>query len=316
MPFGQYNDDPILGHQLVGQGSMGRGSQGSINNVYNAAASQQAQDYDDIMGGYDSLQNRGSRDYSPLNYTAVNPVFNRQLQTNQYNRSNDLNTTITGLQDYANTGGYSEADKSNLRARGTNTIRSIYDSAQRGVNRQRSLQGGYSPNQGALIAKMARESAGQIGDITSRVNADIAERVAAGKLSGLSQLSAATGRENELINENDQRNIDAFNKNELWNTNEQNRINELNIREQLRVNELNDRNTREYNQQNYNNELNAVSGKQSLYGTTPGLTSTFANQALMNNQQQMQAVQTANMLKNQRANIGLNLVQNQLGGRT
>lgn len=285
---------------------------GSIRSVYDAAASQNAQDYDDIRAGYDSLQERArsGQNTTKLNYIPINPIFNRNIQGQQYQRSGELNTALTGLEDYSRTGGYSDTDIGNIRERSISPIRSIYDSARRGVDRQKVLSGGYSPNHGALTAKMARESSSRIGDITTKVNADIAQMIASGKLSGLQSLGSVASRDNELMNQTNARNVQSANEVERMNVDEQRRVDDTNREMQLRIDEINNRN----NQQNVSNEMDAVRGKQSLYGTTPALTQTFGNQVLADNAQNMQAVTTANAIKNQRANVGLNLVNNQLFG--
>lgn len=280
----------------------------NMSSAYDAAASEQAQNYDDVMGRYDNILNDPSNRVRPLNYVPINSVFNRNLQGTQYNRSNDLNTAITGLSDYSKTGGYSDSDINNIRERSISPIRSIYDSAQRGLNRQKVLQGGYSPNYGALTAKMARDSSSQIGDLTTRVNADIAQMVASGKLSGLNSLGNVASRDNELMNQASRYNTDLQNQIELMNTEEQKRVEGLNNQGRLEVERLNNAAIL----QNNNTEMNALQGKTSLYGTTPALTQTFGNQVLQNNAQNLQAIQTANVIKNQRANTGLNLLQGQL----
>ena len=296
----------------------------NMSSAYDAAASEQAQNYDDVMGRYDNILNNPSNKVSPLNYSSlnyvpINSVFNRNLQGTQYNRSNDLNTAITGLSDYSKTGGYSDSDINNIRERSISPIRSIYDSAQRGLNRQKVLQGGYSPNYGALTAKMARDSSSQIGDLTTRVNADIAQMVASGKLSGLNSLGNVASRDNELMNQASRYNTDLQNQIELMNTEEQKRVEGLNNQGRSEVERLNNQRRLEVEGlnnaailQNNNTQMNALQGKTSLYETTPALTQTFGNQVLQNNAQNLQAIQTANVIKNQRANTGLNLLQGQL----
>lgn len=252
-----------------------------LSNVYDAATTQQAQDYDDIMRGYDDLLKTTKSDRS--RYTSLNPATSSYFQVPAYSRSADLNTAIGGLKDFSRTGGYSEGDISNIRERGISPIRSIYANAQRNLARQKVLQGGYSPNYGAVSARMARDLSSQIGDITTRVNADVAQMIASGKLAGLQSLSPVVSRENELINQTKQKQGDVKREALYKNADERNRL--------------------------ANTELAALSGKQSLYGTTPALSQTFANQVLANNSQKMQAVQTANAIKNQRANLGINLLQ-------
>lgn len=284
-----------------------------IKSVYDAAASQQGEDYDKIMQGYDQLLKKsGTTSNTKLNYVPINAVFNRNIPGAAYQRSSELGTALSGLEDYSKTGGYSDADIQNIRERGISPIRSIYDAANRNMQRQKVLQGGYSPNFGAIQSKMARESTGQIGDITTRVNADIAERVAQGKLAGLNSLGSIAGQENTLSNQIAQRNSEIERQTEQMNAEEQRRVDTQNQQIQQWINEFNNRNQ----QQGTQNELAALGGQSNLYGTTPALTQTFGNQVLANNEQNMQAVNIANQIKNQRANIGLNLVNSQLGRRT
>lgn len=284
---------------------------GTIKSAYDAAATENAQNYDDIYKNYDDiLQSSKSNSSNKLNYVPINPVFTRNLQGNQYNRTGNLNTALTGLEEFSKTGGYSDSDIGNIRERAISPIRSIYDSAQRGINRQKVLSGGYSPNHGAITAKMARESSSRIGDITTGVNAEIAKMVQQGKLSGLNTLANVSSQENNLINQNNMANTKMANDVELMNAEEQRRVDDINRQMMLAFEQMNQKNEDD----NTNTQLAATQGKQSLYGTTPALTSTFANQVLNNNAQNMQAQQNANMIKNQRANIGLNIL-GMLAGR-
>ena len=118
--------------------------------LYNTAVEQQAKDYDNIMSGY-----------------------------KEFNSS----APMQNFSELAATGGYSEQDKSQLRERGVSPIRSIYASANRDVDRQKAIQGGYSPNYGAVKAKMARDLSQDIGDRVTAVNAGIAQNVAQNRVS-------------------------------------------------------------------------------------------------------------------------------------
>lgn len=97
----------------------------------------------------------------------------------------DYDRIMSGYQDFAKTGGYSPDDIQNIRARAVSPLRSIYSSANQDIDRQRSLQGGYSPNYTASKAKMARELGSGIADASTNANAAIAEMQHAGKLQGL-----------------------------------------------------------------------------------------------------------------------------------
>lgn len=125
--------------------------------LYNTAVEQQAGDYGNIMKGY-----QGFNSSAPMQ----------------------------NFGELAATGGYSEADKQNIRERGISPIRSIYASANRDVDRQKAIQGGYSPNYGAVKAKMARDLSSQIGDQVTNVNATLAQNVAQNRV-GLAPSFAA-----------------------------------------------------------------------------------------------------------------------------
>ena len=284
-----------------------------LKNAYGSAVNQNAQDYDDIMAGYDSLQQRArsGTNYQPTNYVPQTASQTKYTQGESYSRGQDISDLLGQFGDLSKSGGYSGDDISAIRARALSPLRSAYANAERNVNRQTALQGGYSPNKGALLAKMAREQGELASNATTGVNANIAEMVAAGKLSGMSGLERILAREREMEMGVNSRNANAQREVDMWNANEQSRVNALNSQNQQWTDEFN----RQGQNQNNDDELNALQGKANLYGTTPALTNTFANQVLQNNQQNMQANQTANQLKNQRANIGLNLVNQQLGQR-
>lgn len=100
---------------------------------------------------------------------------------------------LSGYSQFAETGGFSPDDLANIRARSVSPIRATYANAEREVNRQKALQGGYSPGFNVLKARMAREQ-GQAGaEATTNAEAGIAEMVQQGKLAGLGGLSGLVG---------------------------------------------------------------------------------------------------------------------------
>lgn len=115
-----------------------------IRSAYDAAAQQQAGDYDDIMGGYNSLQERARSQAgnNPVQFNPITPSTRQFIQGQGYNRSQDLGKLIGDLQGFSSTGGYSDDDVSNIRERGLSPIRAIYANAQRDANRQKNLSGG------------------------------------------------------------------------------------------------------------------------------------------------------------------------------
>lgn len=98
-----------------------------------------------------------------------------------------------GYANFAQTGGFSPEDLANIRARAVSPVRAVYANAEREVNRQRALQGGYSPGFGTLQARMAREQGQGISDAATNAEADIAQMVQQGKLAGLHGLASMGG---------------------------------------------------------------------------------------------------------------------------
>lgn len=241
-----------------GDSSTGQGQGGYFPSLYQSAVTQTGQDYDSIMGQYRDLASRASSSPSQkLNFSPISPTFA------QYQPGSNVGASALG--DFTRTGGYSDSDVSNLRARGISPIRSIYQNAQRGLDRQRALQGGYSPNYTAATTKMAREQSSLLSDKIGDVNAGIAEMVQRGKFAGASALAPIEARETENMNQFNRDNAEAANRASVFNAQMPLQYAQLN-----KSNESND----------FSQALEAIRGQQSLYGTTPALASTFGNQVL------------------------------------
>lgn len=105
----------------------------------------------------------------------------------------DYSNIMGGYNEFAKTGGFSPEDISAIRARSISPVRAMYANAQRDVNRQRSLQGGYSPGFGVLRARMAREGSQAASDAVTGAEANIAGMRQQGRLAGLQGASSLYG---------------------------------------------------------------------------------------------------------------------------
>jgi len=108
-------------------------------------------------------------------------------------RTGPYGEVLSGYKDFAKTGGFSPLDISNMRARAVSPVRAVYANAMQNVERQKALQGGYSPGFGTLKARMAREQGQGISDAATNAEAGLAEQVQRGKLAGLQGLSGLIG---------------------------------------------------------------------------------------------------------------------------
>jgi hypothetical protein len=174
----------------------------------------------------DDLKGNGMDKYNPQTGTSGGGV-----------NSGPINSAISGYQGFADTGGFSDQDISNIRARSVAPIRSMADTNRQAIERQAAIRGtGYSPNTAAAIAKTARDANYAAGDTATNAEAMIAQMRQQGKLYGLQGLSS-TGLANRGMDLSAIGNIG-------------------------------------------NQQLGAMGGMTSLYGTQPGLTKTFGDQVL------------------------------------
>ncbi len=232
---------------------------------FTGAAKQQAGDYDSIMKNYSDIVGKLKGGGSGGNVSSSNVSF----QPVNYKQSGDVTGALGNLNELSKTGGYSEKDKADLRARGISPIRSIYSSAQQNLNRSRALSGGYSPNFAAASAKMARQMSDEVGGAEQNVNAGIAQNVAGNRIAvSPAYAQAALGAQGQEIDVN------------KFNSGGQLQAGIANSGNDLQAQIANQANRRG----NDSNLLGAVEGMRGLYGTTPALTNLFGNQVMQANQ--------------------------------
>lgn len=275
-------------------GSNGINGTGQIQDAYRSSVLTQAGDYDRIMKGFGDLASSSSP--TTFSRNDLTPQF-MNFQRGVYQESPDFEDAIGKLKGFSENGGFSESDIANLRARSVSPIRSAYATALKELNRQKALSGGYAPNQGAVLAKFAREKSGLMADKYTDINAALADKVASNKLASLQSLAPLTAQEQQARNAFNASEVSRSQGVEQYNTGLVNDFNRYNSDENFNVAKLN----AEENNRSIANKQNALSGMASIYGTSPGLVNTFGSQALADRNQII-----AN--NGQRANTGLQLI--------
>jgi len=235
-------------------------AQNNLNTINSSLANQSAQANTDYRSSLDTA----NQDYRSImdqyrNFQATTPD-RVNFDPLKYNRTAELGSAMSGYQNFADTGGYSQDDITNMRARGISPIRAVYANALNEMNRQKNLSGGYSPNFNAAAAKMARSSSGQIADSVQDVNARLAEAINQGKLAGLGGLGNLSVADSQMANQMAMANADN----------------------QLRAGQINATSVDPM-------RLAAIQGQQSLYGTTPGMAGMFADQVNASNAARLNA---------------------------
>lgn len=163
-------DDSRSRNQIDYQGGL---AQNHLDNLRNEVVSQNQNLWNNFM----SSAGRGMEDYGNL--------------MNKF--QGDYGNTMNQFGQFAKTGGFSPEDLASIRSRALSPTRAVYSNAQAGLDRQRSLQGGYSPNYTAATAKMAREMSQGLSDAGTNAEASIAEMTQRGKLAGLQGMGQTLG---------------------------------------------------------------------------------------------------------------------------
>lgn len=129
---------------------------------------------------------------------------NQDFQNNYRNAVNQANVDYPNImgkfREFSETGGYSDQDLSNIRSRALSPTRAVYANANRNVDRQRALQGGYSPGYGVLKSRMARDMSQGLSDASTNAEAQIAQMQNQGRQFGTSGMLNAYGTTPGAVN--------------------------------------------------------------------------------------------------------------------
>ncbi len=242
-------------------------------NAYRSAIPTQAKDYDEIMGGYRGMLSQGNPELDSLigDYRSLMSKTGQMPSDVEYSDAPEMQEAFRKLKELSETGGLNEQEAGDLRARGISPIRAVYGNMQRGMDRQRALSGGYSPNYNASASRMAREQSESIAGATQNVNAEIAKMRQEGKLKAAPEYANLANSKNSLMNQIALQNQKMKGD---WAGQQASLLQGIGGL----INQKND------------NSMNALRGMTSLYGTTPALVETFGNQVANQSQQNQNAV--------------------------
>jgi hypothetical protein len=224
---------------------------------YNNAVTQNTQDYGNIMGAYQQFR-EGLGGPSQFSYQKVSAQRPKELgKAYGY-----LDEAMPGYRDFASTGGYSPTDIQELRARGISPIRAAYGNTMMELDRARSLGGGGgAPNYIAAASRAQRDLPGQMADAMTTVNAGLADSIRQGKMFGLQGITGTGSAMGNLSSAEAGRMLQAAMANQGAD---------------LQAQQMGEQSLQNLRQM----QLAGIGGQASLYGTTPGMSNMFGNQAL------------------------------------
>jgi hypothetical protein len=254
------------------RGQMGDTHNAFMNN-YNRGTDMNLGSYGDMMDMYKQFFNTQRPDGSQPGPIGVGNINPRMVSVNE-EFVNPVRQALKGYGEFAETGGYSDKNIQDIRARNIAPTRSVFASAQNNLDRSRNLAGGYSPNYAAATARTSRDLANSISETNVNTNAALADAIRQGRLAGMGGLAqTGLGQQDRFLS------ADQGNQQADLSAQTNNAANAL--RSQM-FNVENDPYSQGRNQQ-----LAALAGMQGLYGTAPGLSNMFGQQVLGNQAQQL-----------------------------
>ena len=99
--------------------------------------------------------------------------------------SGGLDRALPGYEEFAKTGGISDADRANIRSRGAETGSAIFGNLRNEIARRNAIAGGYNPGGSASMARLAREQGIAAGKSARDTEMGISDAVRQGRLAGL-----------------------------------------------------------------------------------------------------------------------------------
>lgn len=100
------------------------------------------------------------------------------------------NAAFGANQSFLENGGLTNENLANLRARALSPVRAAYSNARREVDRGTALQGGYSPNRNASLARMAREQGQSVADAATNAEGQVVGMQQQGRMAGLQGMNS------------------------------------------------------------------------------------------------------------------------------
>ncbi len=136
-----------------------------------------------ISGGYDPEQLDRLR-------TKLNEPIGGSMDPEQVAKLRaTYGSAIGGYQNFADTGGFSEEEKTNFLRRASAPVAAMYARQKDEMGRRLALQGGYSPGFSTSAARLTRQGAQAGAEAALGANVDLATQLRTGKLAGLGGLT-------------------------------------------------------------------------------------------------------------------------------
>lgn len=187
--------------QITDEGSRINQERGGMQDIFNQRlpqAQQRAdQGYGDVYRGYTDIYNRANQ---PGQYSSY---FKNAADTGLVTPENERRMRGGGVFDeFAKTGGLSEGDVTNLRARGTATIPSYYDAVRNQFKNQQRIAGGSNPSYGSSMSRIARDQSRGAGEAALNTELGITDTRNKGRQWGAGSMSDAEAKLAELVSGN------------------------------------------------------------------------------------------------------------------
>lgn len=151
---------------------------------------------DEILGGYRNLASGRDVNGGAFSGSGGGGGYNAKLlgldpslvdlEGKYKNLSGGMDRALGGYDEFAKTGGVSDADRANIRSRGAETGSAIFGNLKNEMARRNAVSGGYGGGMSGSMARLAREQGIAAGKGARDTEMDISNTVRQGRLAGLS----------------------------------------------------------------------------------------------------------------------------------
>lgn len=170
-----------------------------------AAAGRTAGSRSDLSGGIGNIGNTAGQWNNFVQTGGYSPEREASIMSNvrglqEFGRTGGLDADsinrfrgMGGFEEFANTGGYSNRDKSNIRSRALAPVSAAATQTSDELARRKNVQGGYAPGFDSASRAISRDLTRGISDVSRDAELELMDRINAGRQWGIGGISSSEG---------------------------------------------------------------------------------------------------------------------------
>ena len=180
-------------NKLMGGGGVNRYALGTLQDLSGASGGISTENMGNIQGGitgFKGIGETGGYDKATLDRLQGQVTGIGGLKNLDPAMMSRFNEGLTGYSEFANTGGWSDANKANYMNRATSVIPSFYGQMNNQVQQANRVQGGYNPGLASSMRNSGRDQATAAQAASREAQLGLQSSINEGRLAGMGGLSS------------------------------------------------------------------------------------------------------------------------------